>query len=49
MEYVVVSHQHRRVAAEGGGVIVSYDYHRKGKAPLPEEIKARIRVLEDGV
>lgn len=46
MKYVAVSHQHQRIAAEGEGVIVSYDYRGKKKAPLPEEIKARIEMLE---
>lgn len=47
MKYVVVSHQHQRIAAEGEGVIVSYDYRGKKKAPLPEEIKTRIEALEN--
>jgi acyl-CoA thioester hydrolase len=46
MKYLVVSRQHRKVAAEGEGVIVSYDYRAQRKAPLPEELKARIRSLE---
>ncbi len=46
MKYVVASHQHQRIAAEGEGVIVSYDYRGKKKAPLPQEIKARIEALE---
>jgi acyl-CoA thioester hydrolase len=46
MEYMVVSHEHRKVAASGEGVIVSYDYREKKKAPLPEEIRKRIQVIE---
>ena len=46
MEYQVVSHEHDRVAAEGGGVIVSYDYRAQGKAPLPEAVRARIVALD---
>ncbi|MBA2732582.1 MAG: acyl-CoA thioesterase [Acidobacteria bacterium] len=46
MKYVVISHQHRRIAAEGEGIIVSYDYREKKKSPLPGEIKARIEALE---
>lgn len=49
MKYVVVSHEHAKVAAEGEGLIVSYDYRAQKKAPLPDEIKERIRVLENGV
>ena len=48
MKYLVVSHRHARAAAEGDGLIVSFDYRAQRKAPLPEEIKARIRALEEG-
>lgn len=46
MEYLVVSQRHARPAAEGDGLVVSFDYRAQRKAPLPEEIKARIRELE---
>jgi acyl-CoA thioester hydrolase len=49
MEYLVVSHRHGRVAAEGSGVIVVYDYREKRKVPLPDEIRNRIRQLESRV
>ena len=49
MSYVVVSHRHARAAAEGEGLIVSYDYRALRKAPLPDEIKRRIEALERGV
>ncbi len=48
MKYLVVSHRHARAAAEGDGLVVSFDYRAQRKAPLPEEIKARIRALESG-
>ena len=48
MKYVVVSHSHGRAAAEGEGLIVSYDYRGLAKAPLPEIIKERIKELEGG-
>lgn len=35
MEYVVISARLGRAAAEGGGIIVSYDYAAKRKAPMP--------------
>jgi acyl-CoA thioester hydrolase len=47
MKYVAVSRQHQRIAAEGEGVVVSYDYREKRKAPLPQEIRARIEALEN--
>jgi acyl-CoA thioester hydrolase len=46
MEYLVVSHEHGKVAASGEGLIVSYDYPEKKKAPLPDEIRKRIQALE---
>jgi acyl-CoA thioester hydrolase len=49
MEYLVVSHEHGKVAASGTGVIVSYDYREKKKASLPEEIRRRIHALEGRV
>jgi acyl-CoA thioester hydrolase len=47
MKYVVVSHAHAKVAAEGEGLIVSYDYRALRKTTLPDEIKRRIEVLEE--
>lgn len=49
MTYIVVSHRHQKIAAEGEGVIVTYNYPEQRKAPLPEEIKARIAVLEKSI
>ncbi len=45
-EYAVVSHQHRKLAAKGRGVIVSFDYRKNEKAPLPEVIRERIKAIE---
>lgn len=46
MEFRIVSHQQQAVAAVGEGVIVSYDYRKLEKAPLPEVIRKRILKLE---
>ena len=46
MEYRVISHKHQKVAAEGVGVIVSFDYKKRQKTPIPDEIKQRINKLE---
>lgn len=46
VDYVVVSHQHGRVAAQGSSVIVSYDYTNARKAPVPEIVRQRILELE---
>ncbi|MBI4787572.1 MAG: acyl-CoA thioesterase [Chloroflexi bacterium] len=46
MEYLVVSHQHQKLAAQGEGVIVSFNYRENRKAPLPDVWRARIATLE---
>ena len=46
MDYCVVSHKHQKIAAEGEGLIVSYDYKGAKKVPIPEEIRQRILDLE---
>ncbi len=48
MEFAIISHRHEKVAAEGQGMIVSYDYREKKKALLPEVVKERIHILESG-
>jgi acyl-CoA thioester hydrolase len=42
MEYAVFSHRHRKIAAHGDGLIVSYNYRELAKTPLPDELKKRI-------
>ena len=46
MEYVVVSHKHQKVAADGSGLIVCFDYEENKKVPVPAEIRTRIEQLE---
>ncbi|MBL0713735.1 MAG: acyl-CoA thioesterase [Desulfosarcina sp.] len=46
MHYRVVSHRHGKVAAEGDGRVVPYDFGAQTKTPLPEVISDRIRALE---
>src|SRR3990172_6238676 len=46
MKYVVVSHKHQKVAAEGDGVVVMYDYRVGKKTAIPEEIRKRILAME---
>src|SRR5215207_2566357 len=45
-EYRLVSLAQGEVAAEGGGVLVSFDYVANRKVPLPERIREAIRALE---
>jgi acyl-CoA thioester hydrolase len=47
MDYKIVSHKLGKVAAEGGGVVVSYDYKRSAKAPIQESLRERIAALEN--
>lgn len=49
MEYYVVSHKHRKVAAEGVGLIVTFNYQENKKAPIPAEVKQRIEQLEASI
>ena len=46
MKYVVVSHRHNRIAAEGDGVVVMYNYHEGKKTAVPGELRKRISELE---
>ncbi len=49
MKYLVVSHRHKNVAALGEGMLVSFNYHENKKAPIPDEIRARITDLEKNI
>jgi acyl-CoA thioester hydrolase len=46
MEYVVVAESSGEVAAEGAGVVVSYDYEQRRKCPIPADVASAIRRLE---
>ena len=48
MHYLVVSRRHGRVAAEGSGRIVSYDYGKQCKSPLTAELQARLEEFAGG-
>ena len=48
MEYAVASRNHGRIAAEGDGLIVTYDYDAQRKAPIPEATRMAIDTLEAG-
>lgn len=49
MEYSIVSDSLRSVAADGGGVIVAYDYAAARKMEIPQAVRARIDALESRV
>ncbi len=46
MEYLVVSHHHRKIAATGEGILVVFDYHAGHKAQVPDSLRQRIIALE---
>ena len=46
MQFRIVSERLQKVAAEGDGLIVSYDYREGRKAPIPDEVRKKIEKLE---
>ena len=49
MHHRVVSRRHNRVAAEGDGVVVTFDYAAGRKAPIPATVReALVQQLLDG-
>ena len=49
MAYVIFSHSLGKLAAEGEGTMVCFDYRQNRKAPLPEKLKDRIAEMERAV
>lgn len=46
MEHRIVSRRLGAVATEGEGIIVTFDYARGVKTPVPDELRQRIAALE---
>jgi acyl-CoA thioester hydrolase len=46
MRYAIVSHRHQKLAAEGDGVVVMYNYRESKKTSMPDELRRRITELE---
>ena len=46
MKYVIVSHKHQKIAAEGDGVVVMFNYNEGRKTAISEEINMKIRAFE---
>lgn len=46
VEHAVYSRKLGRIAAEGEGVVVSYDYDRAEKAPLPDAWRRAFQAIE---
>jgi len=49
MFYAVYSHRLQKIAAEGEGTIVCFDYRENRKTPLPAELRRKISELENSV
>lgn len=45
MEYRLVSEAQQAVAAEGTGVVVSYDYASRATVPIPDRVRALIEQI----
>ncbi|MGB5209391.1 MAG: thioesterase family protein [Gammaproteobacteria bacterium] len=45
MDYAVFSRNHDAIAAAGSGRIVSYDYQRQEKTPVPDAIRKALEAL----
>jgi acyl-CoA thioester hydrolase len=48
-EYRIISASRKAVAAEGSGIIVSFDYEGQKKVRLPESVRAGIALLQPGM
>jgi acyl-CoA thioester hydrolase len=46
MAYTVVSEAQQAIAAEGTGIVVSYDYTGRNVVPIPDYVREGIRELE---
>ena len=49
MFYAVYSHNLQKIAAEGEGTIVCFNYRENRKAQLPAELRRKISELENSV
>lgn len=49
MDYVVVSHESGQIAAQGSGLIVTFDYRQRRKAAVPDEMREGLLAYEEGV
>lgn len=47
MDYRVCSTKHQKIAAEGDGVIVTFNYREKKKISVPEELRRLIMDIEN--
>lgn len=48
MQYAIASHQSGKIAAEGEGLLVCFDYGKNEKARIPDIVRQHILELENG-
>ena len=48
MQYCVASHNHQKTAAEGEGVLVTFDYKSNHKVDMPQALRRQIEKVENG-
>jgi len=46
MHYRVASHRHQKIAAEGDGILVTYNYRENRKVSVPETLRKSIEAME---
>jgi acyl-CoA thioester hydrolase len=49
MKHGVASHRLSKIAAEGEGLLITYDYRNLRKVPVPAELKRSILEIEAGI
>jgi acyl-CoA thioester hydrolase len=49
LEHWIISEKWNALVAEGSGLIVTYDYAKECKAPVPAEIRMKIAELQGGL
>ena len=47
LQHVIVSHRHQKIAAEGEGVIVMYNYREGKKTAIPDVLRQRLLAFEE--
>lgn len=46
MEFQIFSHAHQKIAAEGDGIIVTFDYRAGKKTAIPDDMREMIEQIE---
>ena len=46
LKHIVVSHSQKVITTEGEGTVVTFDYQAKRKTPIPDDIREKMRKLQ---